>query len=141
MMDKDTKLTDNFKWYEFWSNNFGKPKIEPPEKYYPHILHIAKQLQKVRDLLNQDFRLKKEIYILITSAYRTPEWNASKSVEGASSSKHLLGMAVDSRAVGVPLFKYYTYLVRYTDFNHLGYYKVSDFVHAGIDNKLTIFKY
>ncbi|NLK34126.1 MAG: DUF882 domain-containing protein [Gracilibacteraceae bacterium] len=140
-MGNDFKITDNFFYSEFWSNNFGKPKVEPPEKYFNNVAYIANKLQIVRDKLNEDFKPKKEIYILITSAYRTPEWNASKSVEGASSSKHLRAEAVDSRAVGVPLFVYYTYLIRYTDFNHLGYYKDKNFVHAGIDDKITVFKY
>ena len=140
-MDKNLQLTENFRYYEWWSNNFGKEKIEPPEEYFHKIKREAEQLQRVRDKLNEDFRPKKEIYILITSAYRTKEWNASKNVEGAKNSKHLTADAVDSRAVGVPLFVYYTYLVRYTDFNHLGYYLKQNFVHAGNENKLTIFKY
>lgn len=140
-MNRDLQLTKNFSYYEFWSNNFGKPKVEPPQEYFYKILRFANQLQLVRDKLNEDFNPKKEIYILITSAYRTKEWNTSKSVEGASSSKHLRAEAVDSRAVGVPLFIYYTYLIRYTDFNHLGYYRAKNFVHAGIEDKITVFKY
>ena len=140
-MDKNLQLTKNFRYYEWWSNNFGKEKIEPPEEYFPKIQREAEQLQRVRDKLNEDFRPKKEIYILITSAYRTKEWNASKDVEGAKNSKHLTADALDSRAVGVPLFVYYTYLVRYTDFNHFGYYLKQNFVHAGNEDKLTIFKY
>ena len=140
-MNRDLQLTKDFSYYEFWSNNFGKPKVEPPELYFNNIVYIAEQLQFVRDKLNDDFKPKKEIYILVTSAYRTPEWNASKSVEGANDSKHLRAEAVDSRAVGVPLFIYWTYLIRYTDFNHLGYYRAKNFVHAGIDDKITVFKY
>ena len=140
-MDKNLQLTENFRYYEWWSNNFGKEKIEPPEEYFHKIKREAEQLQRVRDKLNEDFRPKKEIYILITSAYRTKEWNASKNVEGAKNSKHLTADAVDSRAVGVPLFVYYTYLVRYTDFNHLGYYLKQNFVHAGNESKIIIFKY
>ena len=140
-MDFNLRLTRNFIWGEFWSNNFSGPKKEPPEEYFHKIKREAEQLQRVRDKLNEDFRPKKEIYILITSAYRTKEWNASKNVEGAKNSKHLTADAVDSRAVGVPLFVYYTYLVRYTDFNHLGYYLKQNFVHAGNESKIIIFKY
>ena len=139
ILPPDFELTKNFTYYEFWSNNFGKPKVEPPAAYYYYILHLAESLQTVRDKLNADF--KKKIWILITSGYRTPEWNKSKSVEGANDSKHLYGMAADSRAIGVPLFVYYTYLMRYTDLNHIGYYKAMNFVHAGIDDNFTIFKY
>lgn len=141
IMDKDLRLTPNFRYYEFWSNNFGKPKVEPPEEYFENIKYVAEQLQRVRDKLNEDFRPKKEISILITSGYRTKAWNSSKDVEGAKSSKHLTADALDSRAVGVPLFVYYTYLVRYTNFNHLGYYLKQNFVHAGNESKLVIFKY
>jgi len=140
-MNKNEKLTANFKYGEFWSNNFGKPRVEPPSGYFGYILYIANQLQKVRDKLNEDFKPKKEIKISITSGYRTKEWNASKGVEGASNSKHLYGMAADSRAIGVPLFIYYSYILRHTDLNHLGYYKTLNFVHAGIDDKLIIFKF
>ena len=140
-MDFNLRLTKSFIWGEFWSNNFGGPKKEPPEEYFPKIQREAIQLQRVRDQLNEDFRPKVEIYILLTSAWRTEKWNASKDVEGAKNSKHLTADAIDSRAVGVPLFVYYTYLVRYTDFNHLGYYLKMNFVHAGYEDKLIIFKY
>jgi len=142
-MNKDYKLTPNFTYYEFWSNNFGKPKVEPPDKYFPNVAYVAGQLQIVRDKLNQDYRKawQPEIKILITSGYRTKEWNASKGVEGASNSKHLYGLAADSRAIGVPLIIYYSYILRYTDLNHLGYYRNQNFIHAGAENKLTIFKY
>lgn len=141
-MNPNIKLTDNFFYNEFWSNNFGKPKVEPPEQYFSYILYIAGQLQIVRDKLNADKGNKTpEIKILITSGYRTPEWNASKNVEGADHSLHLLGMAADSRAIGVPLMIYYSYILRYTDLNHLGFYKAKNFVHAGIIDKITIFKY
>ncbi len=139
MRDKNYKITDNFKFYEFWSNNFGKEKVAPPDTYYVFIEYLANQLQRVRDMLTRDY--KKDVPILITSAYRTPEWNASKAVEGAANSKHLKGQAVDSRAIGIPLFIYYTYLVRYSELNHLGYYKANNFVHAGIENKIVVFKY
>lgn len=132
-MDKNTKLTKDFRWGEFWSNNFGKPKVEPPFIYYKSILYIAQQLQIVRDII--------KVPILITSGYRTPQWNASKSVEGASSSKHLMGEAADSKAIGLPVKKYFAYICRYTNLNHLGQYITKGFVHAGIDDNFTIFKY
>lgn len=140
-MDYNLHLTENFVWGEFWSNNFGGPRKEPPIEYLGKVQREAEQLQIVRNQLNKDFRPRKEIYILITSAWRTEEWNASKNVEGAKSSKHLTADVLDSRAVGVPLFVYYTYLVRYTNFNHLGYYLKQNFVHAGNESKLVIFKY
>ncbi len=140
-MDKNLQLTRSFKWGEYWSNNFGKPKVEPPREYFDNIYRIAFELQKVRDRLNQDFNPKKEIQIVITSGWRTKEWNASKDVEGAKNSKHLYGLAADSRAIGVPLLVYYTYICRYTSLNHLGYYAKQNFVHSGIEDNLVIFKY
>lgn len=140
-MNKYLQLTKDFTYYEYFSNNFGKPRIEPPEQYFGDILHLAGQLQIVRNKLNEDFKPKNEIKILVTSGYRTKEWNASKGVEGAGDSLHLYGKAADSRAIGVPLLVYYSYILRYTDLNHLGYYRILQFVHAGLINKITIFKY
>jgi len=138
----DKQLTNNFFYSEFWSNNFGKPKVEPPEKYYPNILHVAQQLQIVRDKLNETRMTgTPEIKININSGYRTKEWNASKDVEGVANSLHLTGSAADSRAIGKPLMIYYSYILRYTDLNELGFYNVMNFVHAGIMNKFKIFKY
>jgi len=131
-LDPQTKLTDDFKWYEFWSNNFGKPKVEPPKEYYDNIFKVATELQKVRTIL--------DVPITITSGYRTPEWNSSKSVEGASGSKHLTGMAADSRAAGIPTIKYFGYICRYTNLNHLGCYVAPGFVHTGFTEKFTIFR-
>jgi hypothetical protein len=133
VMDANTKLSPNFVYYEFWSNNFGKPKVEPPLAFFNDIKHIAEQLQIVRDIL--------KVPIKITSGYRTPEWNASKSVEGAPGSLHLFGRAADSIAIGVPVKKYFAYICRYTDLNHLGQYITAEFVHAGIIDNFIVFKY
>lgn len=141
-MDKYTQLTANFIWGEFWSNNFGKPRVEPPKEYYPNILHVAQQLQLVRNRLNMDRKAgTPEITISINSAYRTAAWNASKSVEGAAGSLHLTGKAADTHANGVTLKIYFFYILRYTILNELGLYLVDDFVHAGTMDKLKIFKY
>ena len=32
-MDYNLHLTENFVWGEFWSNNFGGPRKEPPIEY------------------------------------------------------------------------------------------------------------
>ena len=132
-MEANYRLTENFVFGEFWSNNFGKPKVEPPLAFFKDIKHIAEQLQIVRDILR--------VPIIITSGYRTPEWNASKSVEGVPGSLHLFGRAADSRAVGVPVKKYFAYICRYTDLNHLGEYITAGFVHTGIMDNFIVFKY
>ena len=41
MRDKNYKITDNFKFYEFWSNNFGKEKV-------------VQMKQVAKDLINGD---------------------------------------------------------------------------------------
>ena len=91
---------------------------------------MAEQLQIVRDIFNKQ--------IIITSGYRTSEWN--KIVKGAKNSYHLKGMAVDSRMIGVDLTKYALYIVRYTSFNGLGIYKYSNFVHSDLRPNFTIFR-
>jgi len=134
-MNKQDKLTDNFKYYEFFSGDkkLGKNSIEPPEQYFENIMACAMQLQYVRDIIKRP--------IIINSAYRTKDWN--KICGGTASSYHLQGLAVDSRGVGIPLFLYYSYLLKYTSFNGYGYYRFKNFVHADLRNHkdFTIFKY
>lgn len=93
--------TGGFKYKEFWQGS-----IEPPAEYFNNVMQCALQLQKVRDLIGK--------LIIITSAYRTKEYNAS--IGGKKASQHLTANAVDSHAVGLDIKIYLTYLVRYTDF-------------------------
>lgn len=145
-------LTDNFKYGEFWSGDrkFGKKSIEPPHEYFEYIMACAEQLQIVRDILNGRADLKgrylqyrlfpsREFKIQITSAYRTPDWNRHE--KGSKNSLHLKGLAVDTRAIGLPLFIYYSYLLKYTKFNQYGYYRWKNFIHSGLMNDFVIFKY
>ncbi|MBA7560815.1 hypothetical protein ES695_20260 [Candidatus Atribacteria bacterium 1244-E10-H5-B2] len=137
-MNKYDSLTKNFKFYEVWSGDrkLGKNSIEPPEEYREYLFACVEQLQNVRDLIEKKFGEHK---IIITSAYRTPEWN--RTCGGVSTSLHLRGLAIDSRAVGIHLFLYYSYLLKYTKFNQYGYYRWKNFVHSGLMNNFTIFKY
>jgi len=134
-MNKYYDLTENFTLDEFCSGDrkLGKRSIEPPSKYFEYIMACAMQLQYVRDLIKRP--------IIITSGWRTPAWN--KRVGGTSTSHHLRGLAVDSRAVGLSLFVYYSYLLKYTSFNGFGYYRWKNFIHADLRNHkdFTIFKY
>jgi uncharacterized protein YcbK (DUF882 family) len=101
--EPDYKLTPNFRYREFFCHG-----IEPPEKYFDNVMQCAIQLQKVRDLIKKP--------IIITSAYRTKEYNAK--IGGAKYSQHLTASAVDSHAKGLDIKIYLTYLVRYaTEFN------------------------
>jgi len=132
-MNKYDNLTDNFKYYEVWSSDKkrGRNSIEPPEEYMVYILTVVEQLQFVRDKINRP--------IIITSAWRTKDWN--KTCGGSKNSLHLKGMAVDSRATGMPLFIYYSYLLKYTKFRGYGYYRWKNFIHSDLRPKFTIFKY
>lgn len=132
-MNKYENLTINFKFYEVFSGDkkLGKNSIEPPEEYMVYILTCIEQLQYVRDKINRP--------IIITSAWRTPEHN--KAIGGTKNSLHLKGMAVDSRAIGLPLFLYYSYLLKYTKFRGYGYYRWKNFIHSDLRSEFTIFKY
>jgi len=144
-MNLNNKLTNNFYYKEFFSGDIklGKNSIEPPMKYFDYIATLASELQNVRDELNKDrlrFNRKiDEIKIVITSGYRTNDWN--KHIKGSRNSLHMKGRAVDSRAMGIPLFIYWSYLLEYSKLRHLGYYRWANFIHAGLINDFTIFKY
>ncbi len=147
IMEKYDDLTANFKYYEWWSGDVktGKNSVEPPDKYFDSILTMATELQKVRDALNRDKwkynRRLKEVRIQVASGYRTPEWNRSRHVRGAKDSLHVKGLATDSRAIGIPLLVYHTYVSEYTILKHRGYYRWKNFIHTGITNDLILFKW
>ena len=132
-MNKQDNITQNFKFYEVFSGDrkLGKNSIEPPEDIRQNLYACIEQLQFVRNIICKP--------IIITSAYRTPEWN--KHEGGTLGSCHLKGLAIDSRAVGMPLFKYYSTLLRYTTFNGYGYYRWKNFIHTDLRNSFLIFKY
>ena len=98
-------LTDNFTYGEFFSGDrkLGKKSIEPPQEYFEYVMACAEQLQNIRDLI--------KVPIIITSAYRTDDWN--RRVGGSKNSLHLRGLAVDTRAIGLPLFVYYSYILNF----------------------------
>ncbi len=134
-MDKYGYITDNFKFYEFWSSAIVngrkvKHRVEPPPQHEGKIIAMATELQKVRDIIRMP--------IIITSGYRTPEWNAY--VGGSGGSYHMLSMAVDTKT-RYPLFKYYSLLLKYTKFNGYGYYRWKKFIHSDLRNNFKIFKY
>ena len=130
-MDFNLKLTENFKWGEFWSNSKRGIKIEPPEEYFDNIKLMAKELQIVRDLINKP--------IFIISGYITPEWN--KICDGANESYHMKGMAADTRAIGMNIIKYAFYILRFTKFKGIGLYRKKNFIHTDLRDKFIIFKY
>jgi uncharacterized protein YcbK (DUF882 family) len=76
------KLTKNFNSEEFDCNDGTKVPFE----FMPNLIELAKNLQALRDFLNEP--------VLITgSGYRTPTHN--KKVGGAVNSQHLTASAAD----------------------------------------------
>jgi len=124
MYNANTQLTTNFKYGEFFSNG-----VQPPDEYFNNILAVAKELQRVRNII--------KIPIKITSGWRTKEHNAS--VGGASNSQHLTGKAADSKPIGMDIPFYNVYLAKYTSFN--GYGIALNYTHTDTRNTFTIWKY
>lgn len=81
--DKNTKLTEHFKVKEFACKDGSQ------------IVFIDRYLVSILDIL----RNKIGKPIIITSGYRTPEWN--KKCNGAKYSYHMRGMAADIRVNGM----------------------------------------
>ena len=76
------KITKNFNSEEFDCNDGTKV----PKEFMPNLIELAKNLQALRDFLNEP--------VLITgSGYRTPTHN--KKVGGAVNSQHLTASAAD----------------------------------------------
>jgi hypothetical protein len=134
-MNADTQLTKNFKFKEF----FCCGQI-PPEQYWQNIINVAIELQKVRDILKKP--------IIITSGYRTIAHN--DAIGGAKNSMHLTGLACDSHMIGINLYEYLAYIVRFTKFTGIGIgnpYRIggnlihSDLRHGDDLNKITIWVY
>ncbi len=118
--------TGGFKYKEFFGHG-----IEPPAEYFDNVMQCALNLQKVRDLIKKP--------IIITSAYRTKQWNTQ--IGGAKYSQHLTASAVDSHAVGLDLRIYAIYLARYaTGFNGfcIGSYIKNDLIHADLRTKFWV---
>lgn len=121
---EDFNLTKNFKLSEF--NCQGQ---FPPGEFWDNIEEVAIQLQKVRDILGRP--------IIITSGYRTPEYN--KLIGGAVRSQHLLGKAADSKCVGVNTYKYLAYLIKYTNFQGFGI--SNSYIHTDTRKIFTVWVY
>lgn len=81
--DGNAKLTKHFKVKEFACKD-GSP-----------VVFIDEHLYTVLDILRNKLRKP----VIITSGYRTPEWN--KKCNGAKYSYHIRGMAADIRVDGI----------------------------------------
>ena len=82
---KSLKLTKNFNLAEFHS----KDGVEVPEKYYPNVKEVAKNLQILRDEIGEPL-------FISGSGYRSAKHN--KAVGGAPLSQHLTASAADISA-------------------------------------------
>ena len=127
-MDKDTQITQHFKYGEFWC----KDGTEPPEEYLDNIYLVATELEKLRAVLNRP--------IYITSAYRTKKYNAAHG--GAKNSQHLYAKAADIKVSGVHSRQVCMYVARYTNFMGIGINcRTNNFTHCDIRDKFTLFYY
>lgn len=101
------KLTKNFNSEEFACND----GTAVPEKFLPNVQKLAKNLQIIRDRVNEKYgkAVGKEIGIVVNSGYRTATYN--KKVGGAPSSQHLTASAGDSKAVGITIKQYYDTII------------------------------
>ena len=126
-MNENTQLTKNFKYGEFWCHG-----IEPPEKYRDNIINLAKELQKLRDVLRRPIR--------ITSGYRTPAHN--KAIGGARRSQHMYGKAADIKVSRMHSKKVPPYVCRYTDCNGIGIsLNIDAITHVDTRDRFTIWYY
>jgi len=132
-MNKYENLTDNFKFYEFFSGDrkLGKNSIEPPKRLLNKIIFMAEELQKVRDYIGSP--------IIITSAFRTPTWN--RYCGGVKRSYHTQARAVDIKVIGMPLQDLAIYVARLTEFNGYGINLYKGFIHCDMRKNLMVFKY
>jgi uncharacterized protein YcbK (DUF882 family) len=122
---EDYNITQNFKYSEF----ICKDGTEVPEIYKENMEVCATELQILREELGKP--------IIITSAYRTPEWN--KKVGGKPNSYHLRMEAVDIKVKGMKPYDLAIWAARETNFNGIGI--ADSFIHLDLRNKFTIFKY
>ena len=120
----DKQLTVNLRYSEFWDHG-----VEPPTGYYPNILALAKELQKVRDACGRP--------ITINSGWRSKQHNSE--VGGASSSQHLTGKAVDVVIKGLEPKFANIYLAKYGNF--LGFGIANTYTHVDIRDTFSIWTY
>ena len=90
----DFNITPHFKYSEFHCKD---GTVYPYNWVDDRLLELCEQLEIIREFADAP--------IIINSGYRTYAYN--KEVGGVDTSMHLLGKAVDIRAVGVPISSLY----------------------------------
>jgi len=84
------KLTKSFQLSEFACND----GTQVPESLIPNVKELAKNLQVLRDEIEEMFKGSEKLPIItVNSGYRSLSWN--KKVGGAKNSMHLKAMASD----------------------------------------------
>ena len=119
--DKDYFATPNFSWQELLVNQKEIPSITVLE----NLLKVSKVLEVYRKLLNCPFR--------ITSGWRSEKYN--KSINGAKTSQHIQGLAVDFIPLGKQVSKCYDTL----DAVHLGGLEKADWIHLDLRGNVARF--
>ena len=122
---EDYNITQNFRYSEF----ICKDGTGVPEIYKENMEVCATELQILREELGKP--------IIITSAYRTPEWN--KKVGGKPNSYHLRMEAVDIKVKGMKPYDLAIWAARETNFQGIGI--ADSFIHLDLRNNFTVFKY
>lgn len=116
--DKNTpniQLTKNFKLQEFLTKNQKNTTTKIN-------LKLILELQNLRTIFGSP--------IGISSSYRSPSYN--KSVNGATSSEHINGNALDTYPLNGDIKGWITTVVKYKKFGGVGQYKT--FVHIDCGN-------
>lgn len=101
-----------------------------PAEYEINLVQLAWFLQKVRDELKAQFG--KELPIIITSGFRSPELNSV--IHGSRTSAHLRGHAADIKVPGLSTVE----LARFIDDHLTGFDQVIEefgrWVHVGLSD-------
>lgn len=106
------RASTNFMLYEFESPDTHEVMLE---------YELLDRLQRLRTLINKP--------VVVTSAYRTPEWN--KHVAGVGDSQHLYGKAVDITVQGLSIFSVAN-AAEQVGFRGIGTYQAQGFVHVDV---------
>lgn len=92
----DLKITSNINWTEVlvdYSQQGSAPTIEV-------LSNLSRTAKKIQAFLDTYYSGEK---VIISSGWRSKAFNATAAVGGSSTSKHVLGLALDWFIVGIPM--------------------------------------
>jgi len=110
----DFHITKNFKLHEFLTKNTKDTATKIN-------LQLILELQNLRNLFGSP--------VGISSSYRSPSYN--KSVNGATSSQHIFGNALDTYPLNGDIKGWITTVVKYKKFGGVGQYKTFCHIDCG----------